>query len=418
VSTNLAGITEKNFSGTQGREWLAGFFLMGLMLGLLGSLQIAWQYHIDTQPQVVGIHFLALNAGYVLAVAVAQRVMHRVRVKSVALGACALSFLSLLALSFLSPPIPAGWRIVDLAFLGCAAGGLMTALLYALEGFFSRSLAAAVNRAGLLFGTGCLAATVTVGAAYYAGTSQIETAIFAAVAFVFLLLYARTKWPAALQAVTRPADEPERRKLLKDMRSIAAVLFSLLLFFQFGNEWAIAGWLPQFLIHQLGANPMWAIFALGVYFLALMVGRWAAQFLLTRFDHRKLLVGSITLAMAGYVWLSFTTSMAGAWVAIVLVGAGFAPIYPLVAENLDDRFSYHPGFYNGIFSIAITGAMSAPWLLGYVAEFLGMAYVMIVPALGSIAVLIVVLLIMLEARLMGTRTESKPQKTLAAPAGK
>jgi fucose permease len=112
-------------------------------------------------------------------------------------------------------------------------------------------------------------------------------------------------------------------------------------------------------------------------------------------------------AMCGYLLLSFTGSMIGAWVAVVVIGAGFAPIYPLVAENLDDRFSYHPGFYNGIFSIAITGAMSAPWLLGYVDEHLGIRYVMLIPALGSIAVFILALLIMFEAHVMGGADHGK-----------
>jgi fucose permease len=101
--------------------------------------------------------------------------------------------------------------------------------------------------------------------------------------------------------------------------------------------------------------------------------------------------------------------MAGAWVAVVLIGAGFAPIYPLIAETLDDRFSYHPGFYNGLFSVAITGAMLAPWLLGYVASGLGMEYVMLIPAFGSVAVLILALLIMLEARVMGVKDNVAPE---------
>ncbi len=150
------------------------------------------------------------------------------------------------------------------------------------------------------------------------------------------------------------------RQTLRSARSVAAVLFSLLLFFQFGNEWALAGWLPLFLIHRLGANPVWAIFALAVYFLALMLGRLAAQALLPRANHRKLLLTSIVAAMLGYLLLSLTNSMTGAWIAVVIVGGGFAPIYPLISETLDDRFSYHPGFYNGIFSIAITGAHVGP----------------------------------------------------------
>ncbi len=178
------------------------------------------------------------------------------------------------------------------------------------------------------------------------------------------------------------------------------MLFSLLLFFQFGNEWAIAGWLPLFLVHRLGSNPALAIGVLGVYFLTLLLGRMVARKLLPRIGRRRFLTGSVATAMCGMLLLSYTDSLAYATVAVVIIGAGFAPIYPLVAERLDNRFSYHPGFYNGIISVAITGAMSAPWLLGYVDAFLGMRYVMILPAFGSVLVLLLSLLLMFEAHLM------------------
>ena len=187
------------------------------------------------------------------------------------------------------------------------------------------------------------------------------------------------------------------------MRSIATVLFSLLLFFQFGNEWAIAGWLPLFLIHRFGINPAYAIGILGFYFFALIFGRLVAQALLEWFNHRKLLLGSIVLAMVGYIVMSFAQTALGALIAVAIIGAGYAPIYPLIAERLDDRFSYHPGFWNGTVSIAITGAMCAPWILGYVDQFLGVEYVMVVPALGSVAVCILAILLMYEAHLMGEK---------------
>ena len=44
--------------------------------------------------------------------------------------------------------------------------------------------------------------------------------------------------------------------------------------------------------------------------------------------------------------------------------------------------------------------MSAPWLVGYLYGWLGTQSVMILPALGSVAVLVLALLIRLEARLM------------------
>ena len=38
---------------------------------------MAWEYHIDVQPQVIGFHFLSLNAGFVAAAAIAQNYVRR-----------------------------------------------------------------------------------------------------------------------------------------------------------------------------------------------------------------------------------------------------------------------------------------------------------------------------------------------------
>jgi fucose permease len=290
--------------------------------------------------------------------------------------------------------------MLGLGFVGSAGGALATALLYLLSPYFAAAPAAMVNLTGVLFGWGCLVATLIVSVTYFAGSVQIETALLAIIPLIYFFVFSANKLPAARQPVQAWEEENRHRASLRDVRSIGAALFALLLFFQFGNEWAIAGWLPLFLVHRLGTNPVWAIFALAGYFLALMIGRLAVQPVLASVNHKKLLLASVVLAMLGYLLLSFTTSLAGAWVAVLVIGAGFGPIYPLVAESLDDRFSYHPGFYNGIFSVAITGAMCAPWLLGYVDSALGIRYVMLLPAFGSVAVFALALLIMLESKLM------------------
>ena len=414
MSTTHGQLLPKLLSDRRARDWIEGFLLLGVLVGLLGSLLIAWRYHIDTDPHLVGFHFLALNAGYVTAVAVAQWLLSRISIRIVALTACGLAFASLIGLSFAAPPVPSTWRICGLACIGMAGGALATALLYALEPYFLQAPAGLANLAGLLFGGGCLLSTAMVGITYFAGSVQIETALLAIVPFIYFVLYASNKFPPALRPAEFSEEDRRVRESLRSLRSIAAILFGLLLFVQFGNEWAIAGWLPLFLIHRLGANPVWAIFALGIYFLALTSGRLISRRLLARMNHRKLLLGSIVCAMVGCVLLSFANSMAAAWIAVIMIGAGFAPIYPLVAERLDDRFSYHPGFYTRIFSVAITGGMSAPWLLGYVDGYFGTSYVMLLPALGSIAVLILALLITLEAHLMSGKAGERTPLSLAA----
>jgi fucose permease len=401
--------------------WLSGFLPLGILIGLLGSLVVAWHYHIDVEGQIIGLHFLALSVGYVLAATIGQKWVRWMPLRTLALLSCALAVVSLGALGMLGPPVLPIYRIVGAGLIGMAAGGLSTALLYASEPYFAESPAAAANVAGSLLGSGCLLATLLTAMTYSigpveifgvtVGPLQLEMAALAAFPALFFLLFLANRFALARQPV-REREEDFHREMLRDLRSIATILFSLLLFFQFGNEWAIAGWLPLFLIHRFGLNPVWAIGILGFYFFALMIGRLVAQALLEWFNHRKLLLGSIVLAMLGYIVLSFVQTAFGSVVAVALIGAGYAPIYPLIAERLDDRFSYHPGFWNGTISVAITGAMCAPWILGYVDEFLGIQYVMLVPAIGSVAVFVLIVLLMFEARLMGEKRRGQEPEAL------
>ncbi len=395
------------------RLWVSGFLLLGILLGLLGSLTVAWQYHIDVEPQLIGLHFLALNAGYVAAAAAAQQLLRHISVKSLALLASGIACLSLVALSAVTPPVAALWRLLVLFAVGIAAGALATSLLYASESSFRRHPGAAVNKVGILFGCGCLVSTMTVGATYFSTPRQIAPALLAVLPLTFLITLAGMR-NSEDPLLVHNREQELLRETLRDLRSIATVLFSLLLFFQFGNEWAVAGWLPLFLVHRLGTNPVLAIGVLALYFLTLMLGRMSAQKLLPLVSHRRLLIASITVAVCGFMLLSLAGSVAVAIAGVIVIGTGFGPVYPLIAERLDQRFSYHPGFYNGTISIAITGAMSAPWLLGFVDASLGMRYVMLLPAFGSVIVLLLSLLLMFEAHLMG----GEPSKqTRSAKAG-
>jgi len=194
----------------------------------------------------------------------------------------------------------------------------------------------------------------------------------------------------------RAPDSTDRRAPAK------AVLLALLLFFQFGNEWSIAGWLAIFLIHRLGASPEAALEILAAYWLALLVGRIAALAVLRRVSHGRVLLSSSAAAMFGCTLLLSTNNQFGAVVGILMVGAGFATIYPLVAEKIGHRFTYyHPGLFNGIFSIAIVGALLPPWLLGYVADAWGVGVIMALPLIGTMMVFLLVLLIWLESKIGG-----------------
>jgi FHS family glucose/mannose:H+ symporter-like MFS transporter len=195
------------------------------------------------------------------------------------------------------------------------------------------------------------------------------------------------------------------REVWADVRSPGVVLFSLLLFFQFGNEWTVAGWLPIFLVHRVGLSPNAALAMLSAFWLALLLGRVAAQALLVRMSHGRLLGASALSAFFGSLILIATNNHFGAWTGVLLLGGGFAMIYPLVVEKIGHRFpNYHPGFFNGLFSVGITGGLFAPWTIGFLADSYGVWIVMALPLAGTVMVFLLIVAVWFEAML----TSAKP----------
>jgi fucose permease len=192
------------------------------------------------------------------------------------------------------------------------------------------------------------------------------------------------------------------REATEDLRSVLAILFALLLFFQFANEWSIAGWLPVFLIDRLGMSPAGAVMLLSFYWLALTIGRFVTARLLPVVRHGRLLAISAFCALFGCIALDTDTRL-GVVTGILLTGAGFSAIYPLAAEKIAARFTYyHPGYFNGIFTFAMMGGIVAPFVLGHAVAMSGLRIVPVAAMAGSCAVFALVLVLALGKKVSGS----------------
>jgi MFS transporter, FHS family, glucose/mannose:H+ symporter len=385
-----------------GRKALTGFFLSGVLLSFLGAILPAWGFYVYSNFQQAGLYFLVLNLGLVLSFRVVRWVLYRWTIGRILTVASLGGALGLLALA---APVPPDWliyaRLAALAFTGFFAGLLNSTVLYAITPTYKQDPAATLNLAGLLFGAGCLV-TALIAAMTFA-TYRAEAILFwlAMLPLFAAGFYARALFPAMPLAASLESEERRPlREVVRDVQSPGTVLFAMLLFVQFGNEWALAGWLPLMLIQRLGLNPATALLLLALYWTCLVAGRGVAQALLPRFRHSRLLMGSAIAAVIGCLILSATNNVFGAVVALALVGFGFAMIYPLVSEQTGSRFQqYHPAFFSGLFSVAITGGLLAPSSVGYLAERWGIGAVMILPLVGTLLVFFLLVLIRLEARL-------------------
>jgi MFS transporter, FHS family, glucose/mannose:H+ symporter len=391
------------------RDWTAGFLLIGILMAVPGPMMVAWRYQLENDPRTVGLHFLALNGSLLLVAYVCHLLRRHLRLRPLLATGCVFAVGGFLSFVFSSPPVRAEWRMAGMGLLGAGAGVLLYGLSFLLRPYYAEQVAATLNWGGLLVASGSLLLTLAVGSAYSLHSMQWEAGLLLLFPLAFLFLYLRRDAPAAA------GTELERRRTsgdpMKDLRSIAAVLFSLVLFFQFGNEWSLAGWLPLFVIHRLGASPPSAIFVLALFFAALLTGRLFTPWLLRSLRHSRLLLISVITAMLGCLLLSETNTLTGAALATVVAGLSLAPIYPLTANRIGRRFGREPISSLHIFSLAATGGMLAPGLVGLVAYYVGLNYILWIPALGSLAVLLLMWSILFENKLMKANVE--PPRSIA-----
>ncbi|MBL8209199.1 MAG: MFS transporter [Bryobacterales bacterium] len=377
------------------RNSLAGFFLSGLLMAFLGAILPAWGHHLESDHSRIGFYFLSLNAGLWVSVPVSQQLLRRRSLRFLLILGTSISAAAFFYLAAVGPPREDAWRLAGAGFCGLGAGLINAGVFVTISPAYRRDPASTVNLCGLLFGLGSLTSSLLVAGTYYIYTTGAILTFLGVIPGYMIAYYATSRWvPEEI-----PADPPTGKRM-EELRSPAAILLALLLFFQFGNEWAIAGWLPLFLVQQLGVSPATALLLLSLYWLALTMGRLIMQAVLPQVRHGRLLLGSVLAACFGCFSLSLTDSLAGASMSLLLIGGGFAAIYPLVVEKIGHRFPYyHPGVFNGMFSLAVTGGLLAAASLGVLADWVGLWVIMGLPVAGSLAVLVLLLLLWLEARL-------------------
>ncbi len=377
------------------RRGIAAMFFSGMLMALLGAVLPVWRYHLEPDFALIGHYFLLQNLGVLAGGGVAAWLVEKKGIGFALACGCGLACGSLLLLAGFCPPASLWGRLAGLLLMGGAAGIINHAGMHAVTPMYERHRTATLNLAGILFGAGCLACALFLSGAFFFYTAPSLLILLAALPGLAAGVFART--PSGPEIVL-----PERhwRDALEDFRKPAALLFAALLFFQSGNEGALAGWLALFLTQRLGASPATSLLLLALYWAALLVGRTVAQWALSRVRHGRMLAGAVLAQIFGCTALYFTDNLFGATVGVLLAGGGFSVILPLVLEKIGDRFpQFHPAVFNGIFSIAWTGALLAPATLGYFAHFAGIGVVMGLPVLGAMMVMVLLLALWLEARL-------------------
>ena len=119
------------------------------------------------------------------------------------------------------------------------------------------------------------------------------------------------------------------------------------------------------------------------YYASITVGRILVGFVVERWGNRRLVSAGVVLSIVGGLAFTQTTTPLSAGFSLVLMGLGFAPVYPGLMHEVPKRFAPEAvqtviGRQSGA---AYIGAASLPALGGWIAETVsldGIVWVIIV----------------------------------------
>ncbi len=312
------------------------FISLGLPDGLMGvawpSVRAEFKQPLDS----LGYMLVAAMIGYMTSSFISGKIMARLGVGGLLAASCALTGGSLLGYT-LAP----GWPVmVALAvFAGFGGGAIDAGINTYIATHFKESLMQWLHAS---FGVGITLGPIimTVGlnntgmwrtGYWVVGTAQV----LLAVCFVLTASMWRNGTSTRVEGERKLTDY--RTPMQETLREPRAWLSILLFFLYTGMEVILGNWAYSLLTESRGIAPQVAGFWTGSYWFTFTVGRVLAGLYANRIGGRKLVAGSLMLALAGALLLWWNPSNTVSLIGVATVGFAIAPVFPALVSLTADR---------------------------------------------------------------------------------
>jgi FHS family glucose/mannose:H+ symporter-like MFS transporter len=339
----------------------AGAFVFGIVMSSLGSLLPSLTAALGLQKADAGMLFLFMNFAMLLGSLVFGPVCDRFGFRLLLMASALL-----ISGSFAMLSRAAGYAsiVVSMSILGFAGGVLNGGTNALLNDISPDRRQSALNLLGIFFGVGALFTPFFTGFLITTlGLRPILTSLSALTLAPFAL-FLLARFPAAKHG---GGFQPSELRAV--LGSPLLYLFGFLLLFESGNEFTVGGWVSSFLEERHRLGPSAAAYVLAGYWGAVLIGRLAASRIGARVSSVNLVAGGALLAMLSTIGLIFSGNAVAAALFIALVGLGLATIFPTTLAQAGTAFASHSGTaFSVIFVLALSGGMTAPWLVGRIAQ--------------------------------------------------
>jgi FHS family glucose/mannose:H+ symporter-like MFS transporter len=359
----------------------AAFVPIGIVTVLLGPLLPALSARWSLDYVQAGSLFTAQYLTSTLGVAASGFIVSRWRFRF-AINA------GLFAMALGVGALPWASHIVGVACIACYGVGMGLAvpaanLLVAEVNPTRRS--AALNLLNFSWSVGAVACPFLVAAA---GRRQHTPLLLESIAGVMLLVMAGIG--AMPSSIVEPASESQGGQsagfaMRANQRGL--VLLATLFFLYVGTENAFGGWTASYAKALPGIPSAWAVMTPSFFYFALLMGRWAAPFVLRYINDVSLARWGLLLACGGMTGLILSHKLPALAGSTALAGLGLAAVYPITISLLSREFGAAATRVGSIvFTTANLGGASIPWLVGlFSTRFADLRIGLAVPLAGAIA---------------------------------
>ena len=387
-------------SRLQASAW-AGIFVFGIVMAIFGAILPSLFDRIGFGAGAAGNLFLTMNFAMLVTTLFFGPLVDRFGFKALLAVS---AFLVAGAFLLLSMASTYGLVLGAAVVLGLGGGGLnggTNALTSDLHDGDKRG--SALNVLGIFFGFGALTIPFLIGTLReLLGIPKIlQVATF--LSLVPFVIYVVLRFPKAKQPQGFPIKEAAGI-----VRSPLLWLCAFILFFQSGNEFTVGGWISTYLQKTFGFGGSAAALVLAAYWAAIMSGRLLSSRIVRAVRSETLILGSAALALCAAVLMALSPSGNVAAVGAVVIGLGFAAIYPTTLAIVGERFTAMTGTaFSVVIAVGLVGGMLAPWLAGRIAEASSLRQGLLIPVINC--AMIVVLSVLVGREMKKQKTDRSPK---------
>jgi FHS family glucose/mannose:H+ symporter-like MFS transporter len=364
----------------------AGMFVFGIVMAILGAILPTLFSEIQFNKSEAGNLFFTMNLAMLIMSLIFGPVVDRFGFK-IFLAICSL----LVAFSFFLFTTATTYTVVLVAaiILGFGGGGLNGGTNALTSDIHPDRRAAALNLLGIFFGFGALTIPFLIGALL--GLLGLDPILMFAtfLGLIPFILFVIFPFPKPKHDQGFPLLEAK-----KVIKHPLVWLCGLLLFFQSGNEFTVGGWISTYLNEHFGLTSTAASFILAGYWAAIMGGRLVSSRIVKFVKNETLILGSVSLSLFAAILVVAAPSKELSSLGVVLLGLGFAAIFPTTLAIAGETFPSFTGTAFGIiFVIALTGGMLSPWLAGKIAHFYTLQKAMFIPVFNCSMIIVTLMLL-------------------------